>query len=158
MKAIVLLGNMGAGKGSLSRLLAEAGELQPVTVFCMDTYREAFNGDEHRAKEMLLQDMMRCKTNLIYEATAANLIHARLMKLLADRGFIVLKVMLNVGIETAKQRWQPTHLYNPTGKDWQSSFLYIENKLKNEWADLVFNTETVNLETINAIIKQYLHE
>ncbi len=129
---------MGAGKSSLSCLLEN-----DFTVFSIDDYRDAYKGDEHRAREALLRDVSRCKNNIIYETTTANAIHGKVMKILADRRFDISKVMLNVSKEEAKARWKAKR-YNPTNNDWDSSFDYIAEKLKKEWADLFFYADQIS--------------
>lgn len=154
MKAIIVFGNMGAGKTALCSLLKSDLSFD---AFCIDNYLSACKGDEYLAKEIMLKDVLNCRKNLIYECTGANKIDKKIMNLLQSRGFTVVRVLLYVSLVTAKKRWQPKR-YNPIISTFETSFAYINDKLKNECADLFFDTEKYNLDAINASIKHYLYD
>lgn len=145
MKALVILGNMGAGKSTLARMIIE--KYPNWTRFVIDDYRHK-DYPEQKAREWLLADMARCRTNIVYETTAAGLAHSKAMKLLEGKD--ILKVMLGVSLETAIERVKnrAAATINPTGRSFEESWQYMNEKLKGEWCDLYFDTELLEILTI----------
>jgi hypothetical protein len=149
MDAIVVMGNLGAGKTAMGMKLEAEGWARLV----IDDFRPNASAENEARAAMLraIHAAAKAGKNIVYETTTANVVHGRAMKALEVCGYSITRMKLPISEELSRVRHTGT---SPWGKTHAESFAYIEAKLRGEWCDVVFD-ENQREEFLEAIKKHY---
>lgn len=123
------MGNLGAGKSTLGKLLEQQGWTRVV----IDDFRLTAENEYH-ARNAMLYAIHRGGNRIVYETTTANAVHSKALKALELNGYDVKKVLLLISEAESYRRHTGS---SPWGKTHAESYAYIEGCLRREWADVV---------------------
>lgn len=175
MTCLVLMGNIGAGKSTIGKML----EAEGLSRIVIDDFRSPLapgggisppsppkggigRGEgsvfenEYLARNGMLAAIRNARGSFVYETTTANLIHAKAMLAIEAKKCRVVRVMLIVSEAESKRRIDARGVASPFAKPHEQSFAYMNEALKKEWADAIFDTEIMEESVIFDKIKELL--
>jgi ABC-type molybdenum transport system ATPase subunit/photorepair protein PhrA len=163
------MGNIGAGKSTVAKMLEAEGwsrividDFRNQRTLAVTTDRSSVGSvggvfeNEYLARNGMLAALRNAKVDFVYETTTANLIHAKAMLAIEAKKCRVVRVMLIVSEAESKRRIDARGVASPFAKPHEESFAYMNEALKKEWADAIFDTEMMEECVIFDKIKELL--
>ena len=143
MKAVILMGNMGAGKTPIATKMAKIGWGR----LAIDDFREE-RSDENQARSQLLEAIAGASKKFVYETTCANQIYPASIRAIEALEIPIIRILLKVSESNSRQRVEERFQANWFGLPHDKSFAYIQEKLMFEPYDYVFDTDQLSAEEI----------
>jgi chloramphenicol 3-O-phosphotransferase len=146
---VIVIGNLGAGKSALAGCFAQ----QNYDVVVIDDFRKLANGELH-AREQMLITLTGLDNDFVFETTCSNISHNKCMRAIQQKHAAITRVKLLVSEETSRKRCENRQQKNPFGFEHGKSFAYMQERIRKEWSDLLFDTETMTTKEIYEEIKK----